>query len=353
MFDQNHYVPILRWKRGEYGALRLLSDTEKLRLTPLIEFPPGMFSSPENDNDFRGTLIRAASDIHKAWGARRAFCDLGLMPPAAEAAGIGHPVSLLWEYARRHHLNLVPVIALRASGRYQAAAARVIDRDNGGACIRVTSEQLHSTTFGRDLADLMASCRVTPATVDLVIDRRIVTTMSVPTQQLLHRLPTIGEWRTLTVAGGAFPRDLREFSVGQHLHPRLEWQMWRQAGTAERVQRRVTFADYTTQHAIFAEPPRRANFSASIRYTSNDHWVIMRGEGVFNDDSAGFAQWPANAMLLCERPEFCGAQFSAGDAYIASRTVVGASTGNAEWWLRASINHHMTFVIRQIANLTD
>ena len=120
---------------------------------------------------------------------------------------------------------------------------------------------------------------------------------------------------------------------------------------AERVPRRATFADYTTQHAIFAEPPRRANFSASIRYTSTDDWVIMRGEGVFNDDSAGYAQWPANAMLLCERAEFCGARFSAGDTYIAARTLDGASTGNAESWLRAGVNHHLTFAVCQLASL--
>ena len=59
MFDESHYVPILRWKRGEGGALKLLSDEEKLRLTPLIEFPTGMFSSSGSGNDFLGALIRA------------------------------------------------------------------------------------------------------------------------------------------------------------------------------------------------------------------------------------------------------------------------------------------------------
>lgn len=77
----------------------------------------------------------------------------------------------------------------------------------------------------------------------------------------------------------------------------------------------------------------------------------MRGEGILNDDGPGAAQWPANAMLLCERPEFCGADFSAGDSYIASRAQMGASTGNPSTWLAASVNHHMTFVVRQMANL--
>lgn len=79
--------------------------------------------------------------------------------------------------------------------------------------------------------------------------------------------------------------------------------------------------------------------------------MIMRGEGVFNDDGPGYAQWPANALLLSERAEFCGANFCYGDGYIAERSLQPDKTGNPETWLRAGINHHMTFVVRQIANL--
>ena len=34
MFNERHYVPILRWKRGERGALSQLADADKQRLTP-------------------------------------------------------------------------------------------------------------------------------------------------------------------------------------------------------------------------------------------------------------------------------------------------------------------------------
>jgi hypothetical protein len=79
----------------------------------------------------------------------------------------------------------------------------------------------------------------------------------------------------------------------------------------------------------------------------------MRGEGVRNDDGPGFAQWPANAKLLCGRPEYCGADFSDGDGCIRERSILGGKTGNAETWLRAGINHHLTFVVRQLARMAD
>ncbi len=176
LFDERHYVPILRWKRGERGALHQLADADKQRLTPLIELPPSLFTLEYDAGDqyLRSMLIRAAGDIRKVWGPRPAFCDLGLMPPRAEAAGGRHPVSLLWEYARRQRLHLIPVTGLRRSPRYQSAVTRVIAEAGSGACIRLASEQLYSASFENDLSSLMASCGVQPETVDLVVDRRAV-----------------------------------------------------------------------------------------------------------------------------------------------------------------------------------
>jgi hypothetical protein len=75
----------------------------------------------------------------------------------------------------------------------------------------------------------------------------------------------------------------------------------------------------------------------------------MRGEGLRNCSGAGFAQYPANAELLLNRKEFCGAHFSYGDAYIWEKGSHQAeSNGNPETWLRAGINHHLVFKIRQI-----
>jgi hypothetical protein len=75
----------------------------------------------------------------------------------------------------------------------------------------------------------------------------------------------------------------------------------------------------------------------------------MRGEGLRNPGGAGHAQYPANAELLCGRKEFCGPQFSTGDEYIYK---IGShredGPGTPETWLRAGINHHLTFAARQI-----
>jgi Beta protein len=42
-FTHNHYVPILKWKRGEQTALEKLDNKYKQILTPLIEIQPVQF----------------------------------------------------------------------------------------------------------------------------------------------------------------------------------------------------------------------------------------------------------------------------------------------------------------------
>src|SRR5262249_21369914 len=128
---------------------------------------------------------------------------------------------------------------------------------------------------------------------------------------------------------------------------REDWLFWL-AHENTRLERRPTYGDYGIQYALYEEPPARSNPSASIRYTSDDYWVIMRGEGLFNDGGPGNAQYGANALLLSEREEFCGRSFSYGDQYIDDLGK-GFGTGTPETLLRAGTNHHITFVTDQLS----
>ena len=43
MFDHSHYVPVLRWKRGEWSALRDVGEADRHLITPIIELAPKDF----------------------------------------------------------------------------------------------------------------------------------------------------------------------------------------------------------------------------------------------------------------------------------------------------------------------
>ncbi len=211
---------------------------------------------------------------------------------------------------------------------------------------------MNQPTLPVRLQELLDFLELEPGEADLILDLQMTDGSGVSLPGICDGLPSLHQWRTFTVASGAFPKDLRGFQVGQHVLARSDWHNWRDGVTnSGALSRLPSFSDYTIQHPIFGEPPEFPNTSASVRYTHYDYWVIMRGEGLRNDNGPGFDQYPANALLLCERDEFCGAAFSYGDAYIHGIAEQTTQTGGLKTWLRAGINHHMTLVVRQIASL--
>ena len=135
----------------------------------------------------------------------------------------------------------------------------------------------------------------------------------------------------------------------QHDLPRYDWLAWEECA-AKGEGRIPTFGDYTIQHPRFEENEgKHRNFSASIRYASERTWVVMRGEGVHNENGPGYNQYPGQALLLSERSEFRGESFSFGDWYIKQMSREMKKTGGPQQWLAAGINHHMTLTVWQLA----
>ena len=78
MFADTHYVPVLRWKSGERGALRALSASDRKSVTPLIELLPGYMrprrskNGPTTSDDF-WVVVQQLVD---AWGPLPLFLDV-------------------------------------------------------------------------------------------------------------------------------------------------------------------------------------------------------------------------------------------------------------------------------------
>ena len=348
MFDHRHYVPVLRWKRGEWRALKRVGEADRDLITPLLEFTPTDLGA--NGVDER--LEEHAATMADCWGPRFALIDTALVPSSIQGARGRHPLLVFAEHAHSNQLGAVPVTGLDRDAGSRTAAREAARRLGTGAAIRLRRPDFIRPDLGGQVADLCEFLGLVPEQLDLILDYGRSDSSAPAFGTVLSRIPRLREWRTLTAISGAFPKDLSSFSVGEHDYPRADWIWWRdQVRPPHRLPRVPAYGDYTTQHAVFSEPPARANFSASIRYAAENHWVVMRGEGVFKDDGPGFAQWPANAQLLCDREEFCGAEFSAGDGYIFDTGQQIEKTGNAETWLAAAVNHHLVFTARQIATL--
>lgn len=134
------YVPLLRWRMGEYQALERLGAAQKEVTVPLLEVLPP-------DYDFEQRRPKKSLDNHlhlfgqrllKKWGARPALVDAGRLDAAVRMADGRHPMTYLFDEARALGTKPTPVTTLDRDAAYQQAV-RLIDALNlRGAALRCT-----------------------------------------------------------------------------------------------------------------------------------------------------------------------------------------------------------------------
>lgn len=364
MFDYKHYIPILRWKAAEREGLGLLSDEQKKILTPVIELlmpqptRPKEGEAPKSPEQlladsiakFKTMLPDVPNDILKFWGKNPAFLELNLIDASLRTDALKQILNI----GKELDISLIPVISLNADTEFQTTVISLVKKYNSGLCLRLFRSDFNEGTLETNIKNFLEKSSLSKNDIDLLVDLQIVDDQCLKLASLVNQIPAIGDWRTFTVASGAFPKDLTEFTVDLHKIKRSDWNDWLNQIESDGLLRKPSFGDYTIQHPIYKEPLPGSNPSASIRYTLEKEWMIMRGQGLRGENSKGHAQYPANAQLLVQQPEFFGTDFSSGDSYIAEKgkDVNTKETGTPRTWLRAGINHHLACVVSNLSNLS-
>ncbi|PIT88971.1 MAG: hypothetical protein COU27_02810, partial [Candidatus Levybacteria bacterium CG10_big_fil_rev_8_21_14_0_10_36_7] len=236
-------------------------------------------------------------------------------------------------------------------------AVEFSQKSKQGVCLRITDSNFKEKTLSNDIENFLRNNKLGAKDVDFLVDFKIIDekTSIDSLEAKINSIPKITEWRTFIVAGGSFPENLSHLEKhNQHNIPRIDWAIWNELLT--KLKRRPSFADYTIQYPIYLPKTSAFNPSASIRYTLENEWVIVRGEGLRNPKGAGFKQYPAQAQILANQKNiFKGEDFSTGDAYIAEKAkdIKTKKTGNPKTWLEAGINHHVSLVVDQISSLHE
>jgi len=351
LFDHTHYVPILRWKQAERLALRNLREDKAMHITPLIELVPELFRT----NNTEKNLVKIAHDVIHYWHQSPFFLDLRWIPPTFCSYAGEHLVKAISNQVRAYKQCLIPVTGIHRDPAYQSAVAHAANTHGLGACIRLLREDLTDAKLQVHLDKTLSDLNLRTHEVHMLVDLQIYDPSAPNLATIAKTVPYLDQWRTFTLANGAFPQDLSELEKNcEHELPRRDWLSWlTEVPDASPKIRKPAYSDYTIQYPLYIERKGFQNFSASIRYTYDEYWIIIRGEGVFNEDGPGFKQWPANAQLLVARNEFCGANFSDGDNYIEKMSMQFDKPGNPTTWLQAGINHHLAYVVHQLTSLFD
>ncbi len=357
MFNHRHYVPVLKWKMGEYQALHRLANALKGSLTPLLEIPPVGFDfeagrHKESPDDHLGDFGRR---LKSKWQARPCFVDLKYLPPDTRMAGGRHYVDIVFETARAEGCAAIPVVSFANDVAFLTAVGGVIRQDGRGVCFRLTLADFDRPALTSDIENLLRPLVGGWGEADLVIDlgapNYVPIAIYVRTMaSLLGLVPVLNRWRTLTVVGTSYPQSVADIARPFRIIPRLEWQAYRAfVASLGREARIPTFGDYAVAHPDLVEMDMRmVKPFAKLRYTIDDNWHIGRGTPV---RTHGFGQYQEMCATLVAQPYFSGAAFSAGDAYIADCAAGRVPTGNLSTWVWVSTNRHLTKVVDDLAIL--
>lgn len=354
------YRPILRFKRGEQTALTNLTDAHKGETKPLLNITSHSLNPPpggETDRAFDQRITQDADRLCSAWAGYVAAVDLNDIDPDARCAGGIHPVAHFFAQvaASKEPAIASPVLRLSSDDAYLAAAAEVCKEYGDAPVFRLTPDDLAEPDIGDAVREMLDECGSEPNNADMVVDMGYIPTSGqsiIIARGALAAVPFAADWAALTLAAGSFPENLSGFPVGTHSVKRHEWAVWLSNRNA--AEREVTYGDYATIHPIPVEEgldPRTMNPTASVRYTFEDNWILLRGQGTRTRSGPGFAQFMDHADKLVAMRQYRGDHFSFGDRRIRRIHRRKEGQGNLETWVTIGVNHHLAEIVGQLASL--
>jgi len=361
-FDHSHYVPCLRWKQGEYLAVFQLPPTTRRMFTPLIEIPGlGWDFEDEKEKKTIDELLTdfALKKIYKKWGSSPCFVDLNLIPSSKRMKNSIHPVRFIFDELRWLGCQSIPVTGLFRDGEYQREIKAASATDQRGVCLRITIEQAAKNSFKGELNSLLSMLGIRASDSDFILDLGAPTNFrpldgfSKAIQAIVSKLPYLNGWRTFTILGTSFPKTMGGIRKGGEIVPRYEWKLYnilvddlKKAGI-----RLPAFGDYAINHPkVLEKDMRPLKPSATIRYTIDDSWYIVKGENVRDKKFGKFKQYRDLSRKFIDSKYYYGPAFSWGDNFVQECASGRGKTGNLSTWRQVGTNHHIVKVIQDIAS---
>ncbi|MBU0633979.1 MAG: beta family protein [Candidatus Omnitrophica bacterium] len=361
MFSSKHYVPILKWKRAEQSALKVLEEKHKKHITPLLQFVMSKGKPGDQREDivvkFEEQLPKIPEKVIEVWGKAPIFIDVSLLyttPLKAKA--------LVAISQGGHDLGgvFIPIVHLYDEQKIKEVAYSLAKKNKCGLCLRlICPDFVDLNKLNQDIANFLSVGKLEEKDIDLLVDVKEAESNGNKCSKYLgmvQDLPNLTKWRTFSFASGSFPEDLSAYKLDEeNLIPRVDWISWKGHVTGKTLKRKPAFADYTIQHPIYKEATQFYHPTTSIKYTLEDEWLIMKGK------KHRFEMYLGSAKLLSQDRRFYGESFSYGDKYVALKAKhcdvylknkkLGG-TGSTETWITAGINHHLVLVANQVSNLS-
>lgn len=353
------YVPVLKWRQGEYQALLHLDDAHSQRVFPLIEVTPPEYDFAEGrvKKTLEKQLEPFVRRLKAKWGSKPAFLDTILLDPIARLPGGVHPLTYLLNGARGAGCQLVPVTALERDLAHDNAIADAALVDGLGIALRCGLDDIADSEFPAKFAKRTTSLGLDQSRVDLIVD--LAAKNFDPLDDLSHLVlgliqsdPIYVKVRSLILIGTSFPASMADIKGPIQTITRSEWLLYKKiVANLPKDFKPPTFGDYAISSADMPKGDMRLlKPSATVRYTIDDAWLITKGSNVRDN---GFEQFRDRCGDVLKSGKAFPDGYSAGSDYVRGCHAKKEKTGNLTTWRWVGTNHHITKVVDDLANLFE
>jgi hypothetical protein len=354
----NMYVPVLKWRTGEYQAIFRLSDHAKNRIAPLFVIPPIEFDFEtwSSKHTVQEHIAPFAKRYNAKWKTRHAWVDVDSTLQAATMDSGTDVITHVFDELRKHGSNAIPVASLDHSAAVAAVVASVIAQDKKGAGLRVRLEHVMRPDFSARAVILLTHLKLDVAETDLIVDLgnpsyEPYAAFAGALTAALGAITNLVGYRSFIITGTAFPSSLASITPPGGNIARHDWNFYQTLLKAmPPSMRRPNFGDYTVVHPAFvAIDMRKIKAAGKVVYTDKGQWSVQKGKA-FRDN-------PAQMHGLCDKivksGSFRGGSFSDGDNYIEQCALQASGYGPSSQtrWKEVAISHHTMHVLEDLAKL--
>ncbi|ANQ25168.1 hypothetical protein BA894_01310 [Vibrio natriegens] len=351
------YLPILKWRQGEYQALLRLNRKVKSNIYPLFVIPPVEFDFEEQKpkKSAEQHVEKLAKRYKDKWGSLPSLVDIDRSLHLDNVKDGRTIPEFIFDELNSVNGHFSPVIQLDYDSSYIHAAKKSWLACSSGVGVRVSLDELADPSNHVQIQTILSFIGCMPCHADLIIDFRKganyepIEDVVLMLSALLGLLPQVKDFRSVYVAGTSLELDLVKKPGAEQ--KRNDWLFYKSLHAAIKAEYpNLGFGDYTIETPDFSSVDMRMmKPAAKLVYSYEDKWIIYKG-GAFRDD-------PSQMKKLCARlvnsPQgyFYTEKFSPGDKKIYDCALGKCGTGNLSTWKEAAVSHHLTLAVYQSANL--
>ncbi len=344
-FGAHHYVPVLKAKLGEKAALGRVAPNLKARMTPLLQIVE------RTDKDLAAHLNTTFKGLGpNLTGYSRCFIDACELEPDGPPGAVA-----VFQRAAALGIVFTPVTGVSRVADVAAALAH----GQSGLALRMTRDEFEQGDLSQRVNAFLSTHNLSPDEIDVILDLGAVDDM-IPegiaafAQAFLAEVPHQQSWKTLTLSACSFPMSMG--IVDRHSHELVErgdWLAWRNSLYAARheMARLPTYSDYGIQHPKGVEgfDFRLMQVSATIRYTRDEHWLLIKGESTRSvRPGEQFPQLATRLVYGHLQSYFAGAHHCAGCSSIKAAADGAPGHGSAGAWRKLGTIHHLSQVSQSL-----